>query len=650
MDNMQKIKDLVEKLNVYATYYYDKDAPIISDAEYDILYDELTALEEEFGTLPNSPTLRVGGKVDGGFKTHRHIERLWSMDKCKSYRSLINWDKRIKRLLKTDDIEYTLEYKFDGLTINLTYDNGQLIQAATRGNGINGESILPQVKTISSIPLSIDYKELMEVKGEGIMYLSYLEQYNKSAKEPLKNARNAAAGALRNLDTNVTKSRHLDAFFYQIGYIEDKSFTNHGQMIDFIKSQNIKVNDYFIKCRDIDEVIESIKQATKTRDGLDYLIDGIVINVFDYDNRETLGYTSKFPRWQMAYKFEAQEITTKVLSITWQVGRTGRITPVAELEMVDIGGVSVKRATLNNFDDIKRKKVKIGSTVLVRRSNDVIPEVMGVADDEGVEIEQITYCPACKEELSLTGAHLYCTNSLNCEPQLVSKLVHYASRDAMDIETFNEKTAQLLYNKIGMHSLADLYTVTRKQLLELDGFKGKKADNLLNAIDSSKKIDLHRFIYALGIPNVGLKTAKDLAKHFKTLSNIKEASFDELVTINDIGNIVAESIIDFFKLESNIHTLDRLINAGIDIIEAKDLVSSDIFADKTFVITGTLNNISRKQASQLIEENGGKVSSSISSKTDFLLAGENAGSKLTKAQDLKVKIISLDELMDLIKQ
>ena len=648
----ERMEELVSTLNKYAEMYYDKNAILVSDAEYDKLYDELLALEDELGVvLDKSPTLRVGGKLDNGFSRHTHLERLWSLDKCKSYDELKQWDTRVKKLLPNSaNISYSLEYKFDGLTLNLTYNNGILEQAATRGNGIVGEGILAQAKTISSIPLSIRYKGKMEVQGEGIMRLSTFDKYNESADIPLKNARNAAAGALRNLDPKVTKSRHLDAFFYQVGYKEDEEtpFTNHGEMIAFIKNQGIKVNDYFVECKDIDQVIEEIEKVKSLRDNLDYLIDGMVIKVWDYDSRNKLGYTHRFPRWAMAFKFEAIEITTTVKDITWQVGRTGRITPVAELEPIDIGGVTVQRATLNNFDDIKRKNVKIGCRAIVRRSNDVIPEVVGVVDQEGHDVKIIENCPSCGHRTQMIGAHLYCINSDKCPPQAINKLSHFASRNAMNIETFNEKTAQALYENIEVRNIAQLYSLDREELLKLDGFKDKKVDNLLTAIEKSKDVKLGNFIFALGISNVGLKTSNDLAAKYENIENLMKAIEEELTNIPDIGGIVAKSIVDYFSNKDNIEIVNQLLLTGVD-PKFKNTVTSVAFEGKTFVITGTLENMSRKEAGELIKNNGGKVSGSVSSKTSYLLAGENAGSKQTKAQDLGVEIIDLETLQRMIK-
>ncbi|MCK5129818.1 MAG: NAD-dependent DNA ligase LigA [Clostridiales bacterium] len=653
------MEELSKLLNEYAKAYYEQDKMIVTDAQYDALFDELISLEKETGIiLDSSPTNRVGGEPLKKFESHKHMTRLMSLDKCKSTEELLSWEKRIKKIIndyevqegeKLPQIQYSLEYKFDGITINLTYQDGKLVQAATRGNGITGEAILPQVKSIYTIPLVVDFAGLMEVRGEGIMKLSTLKKYNETAKDPLKNARNGAAGALRNLDPKVTKSRHLDAFFYQITTIEGLEIANHDDMRAFISDMNLPMNDYYKAFDSIEDLAQEIVKVEDKIPKLDYLVDGMVIKVVDHRLRDILGATNRFPRWAMAYKFEAQEVSTKLLSVTWQVGRTGRLTPVAELEACDVGGVTVKRATLNNFGDMLRKKVKIGSNVILRRSNDVIPEIMGVLDDEnyGEQIPIITNCPACNHEVKEVGAHLYCPNSLSCPAQVVSKIAHYASRDAMDIETLSEKTAQTLHDELGLAKLSDLYNLKKEELLQLDGFKEKKAQNIIDAIEDKKQVELGRFIYALGISNVGKKTAYDLAEYYMSLDNLMNATHEELVGIRDVGDIVAQSVIDFVQDEETIRTIKQLQTSGVNPIEIQKKQSS-IFEGKTFVITGTLDGMTRREVGDIIKQNGGDVSSSVSKNTDYLLAGENAGSKLTKAQSLEVTIITLDEFKDML--
>ncbi|NLM03676.1 MAG: NAD-dependent DNA ligase LigA [Clostridiales bacterium] len=662
MANLDRMKDLVKNLNKYSYNYYVLDNPVISDREYDELYDELVNLEKETGVvLPDSPTLRIGGEPLESFNTYRHLSPLWSLDKAKTEGELLAWETRIKRILGDEgqNIEYVLEYKFDGLTINLTYNNGFLIQAATRGNGEIGEAILEQVKTIKSIPLSIDYKGLIEVQGEGLMALSVLEKYNETATEPLKNARNAAAGALRNLDPKITASRKLDAFCFNIGYYENLSFNTHMEMMEFLKENKFPLSNYIKVLKSMEEVIAEIQVLEEEVKKLDFLTDGLVIKVNDLNLREKLGYTQRFPRWAIAYKFEAEEITTELKEVIWQVGRTGKLTPSAVLQPVDIGGATISRATLNNWDDIQRKKVKIGSRVWIRRSNDVIPEILGAVDDDssiGEEIKKPEYCPACNSELVEVGAHIFCTNSLSCKPQLVAHMVHYASRDAMNIEGFSEKTAAQLYEALEIRDIADLYEIKYEDLINLERFGDKKARNLLKAIEDSKNASLESFIYALGIPNVGKKTAMDLANHYKSLDKIMNATYDELINLPDIGDIVANSIINFFKDETILQSIERLLNEGVNPQYEIRNIKESPFTDKTIVVTGTLENYSRKEIKDLLEKLGAKVSSSVSRKTDYVIAGESAGSKLKKAEEIiesgvetNLKILSEEEFINMLK-
>lgn len=669
-NKIERIKTLINELNKHSYNYYTLDNPTITDKEYDNLYDELHSLEIEANYFQaDSPTQRVGGEVLNKFEKHIHIGKLWSLDKAQSIEELYTWQQRANKLkdeynLSHDDklpeLEFILEFKFDGLTINLTYDNGILIQGATRGNGTVGEAILPQLKTIKALPLSINYKGKMEVQGEGLMPLSALEKYNKTADEPLKNARNAAAGALRNLDPKVTEKRMLSAYIYNVGYIEGMDFRTHEEMSEFLKSNRFPVFNYMKKFKKMDELVAEIEVLNLERKNLDILTDGLVIKINDMKTREALGYTQKFPRWAVAYKFEAEEFTTKLLDIEWNVGRTGKVTPTAILEPVDIGGVTVKRATLNNYDDIQRKNVKINSTVWIRRSNDVIPEIMGVVEDkenfnEGFdtneklnEIKMLTHCPACGDELIKNGVHYFCPNSMSCRPQLVSAIVHFASRNAMNIDGFSEKTAYQLFDELNLKSLPQLYEIKKEDLIGLERFADKKAENLIEAIEKSKDCDLDRFIYALGIPNVGEKTAKDLIKRFKTLDNLKNATFEELIEVSDVGDIIANSIIEFFHDKQILDNIDKLLNLGIKPkYEEKEVSTEGPFIGKTVVLTGTLS-IGRNEAKEIIERLGGKVSGSVSKKTDYVIAGEDAGSKLDKAKELGVKVLNEEEFKNII--
>lgn len=660
MDKIKRMEELISIINELNYYYYTLDEPKVSDKEYDELYDELVQLEKETGIVREySPTQRVGGEILDKFEKHVHLGRLYSLDKSQDYGSLRNWDIRVRRMIdeynsshddKLPPPTYIVEYKFDGLTINLTYRDGMLVQGATRGNGIVGEAILPQIKTIKTIPLTIDYKGTVEIQGEGLMPLSTLEKYNETAEEPLKNARNAAAGALRNLDPKVTAERKLIAYFYNVGYIEGKEFKTHMEMIQFLKDNKLPVYSYIKECKTIDEVIEEIERIDEERHHIDVLTDGVVIKIDDIRTRQVLGNTMKFPRWAMAYKFEAEEVTTKLLDVQWNVGRTGKVTPTAILEPVEIAGATVRRATLNNYDDIRRKKVAIGSRVLVRRSNEVIPEILGVVDsqEETREIEKPTHCPACGSELIQNGVHIFCPNSLSCKPQLVSRMVHFASRDAMNIEGFSEKTAEKLFEELGLKDIPEIYEIKIEDLMKLEGFKEKKSKNIINAIERSKDCTLDSFIYALGIPNVGKKTAEDLVKHFKTLDNIRNATYDQLINIPDVGPKVAESIVEFFNDEKIGESIDKLLAIGVSPRYEEEEVVESIFTGKKVVITGTITGYSRNELKDIIEKMGGQVSGSVSKNTDYVIVGENPGSKYEKAVELGIEIIDEERLLNIL--
>ena len=652
MEPAARMRELVDRLNETAQAYYTQGNSPISDMQWDAMYDELASLEKSTGiTLEDSPTHRVGGAPLKGFEEHRHITRLWSMDKVQSIGALEDWVRRTEKLAGRTDLQYYVEYKFDGLTLNLTYRDGKLVQAATRGNGEVGEAILPQARTVRTVPLSIPYKGLLEVQGECIMRLSVLAEYNKTAKEPLKNARNAAAGALRNQDPAVTASRKLDAFFYQIGTIENPPYDSQPEMLQFLRDNGFPVSPYLGEPKNGEELIACIRHIEEVRDTLDFLIDGVVIKVGDFALREQMGFTDKFPRWAVAYKFKAEESVTILKKVTWELGRTGKLTPLAHLDPVDFYGVTVRKATLNNWGDIQRKQVAIGAPVWIRRSNDVIPEIMGRVGKPGPDerpIEKPTHCPACGHELEERGAHLFCMNRVSCRPQAVARLSHFASRNAMDIEGFSEKTAGQVYDQMNVRDPADLYSLTMDQALALEGFKEKKAGNLLAALEKSKDCSLDAFLFALGIPNVGRKTARDLAAAFGTLEKLEKATEEELVAIPDVGDIVAQSITEFFSFPENMEMIDRLLKAGVHPREAQQQTGG-VLDGLTIVVTGTLPTLSRNEAEELIRRHGGKAASSVSKKTAFVVAGEAAGSKLTKAQQLGIPVLDEAAFMEKIQ-
>lgn len=649
----QRIRELVDKLNEYSKAYYVLDAPKISDKEYDELYDELLRLEEQSGIiLPDSPTQRVGGDPLPCFEPHTHIHRLWSLDKVRTREDLIDWGRRVERLAESQHlprVKYALEYKFDGLTINLTYEGGRLMTGATRGNGIVGEDITPQIKTIRTVPLTIPFKGKMEVQGECYMKLSVLDEINKTTDEKLKNARNAAAGALRNLDPRITAKRRLDCYCYNVGYIEGKKLETQDEMLGFLRENGFTVSDYLVFCDDIETVCDEIDKAEESRPHLDFLIDGMVVKVRDFATREALGATEKFPRWAMAFKFAAEETTTTVRDITWEVGRTGKLTPRASFDPVELAGATIRHATLNNYDDIRRKRVGIGSRVFIRRSNDVIPEILSAVEGDVPErqVEKPTVCPACGAHVEHRGVHLYCTNSLSCAPQIAGRLAHYASRDAMDIDTFSEKTAALFVEELKLKSIPDLYDLGRQDYMGLQGFGERRINNLMAAIERSKDCTLGSFIFAIGIPNVGAKTAKDLARRFGTIEALRSATVEQLTEVPDVGEIVARSIVEFFADPSIATQVDRLLAHGVK-PRPEEVQQDSPISGKTIVVTGTLEKLDRRQAEALIESLGGKAAGSVSKKTDYVLAGESAGSKLTKARELGVRVLNEQEFFELI--
>ncbi len=646
MDNLARMKQLVDTLNEWARLYYEEDAPVVSDAEYDKLYDELRRLEDESGyKLNNSPTRRVGGAPKKKFEQSEHLARLYSLDKCQSKDEFEEWCARVVKAVGYLP-ELTCEYKFDGLTLNLLYENGRLSKATTRGDGTVGEIVTEQVKTTKKLPTKISFKGVIEIQGEGILRLSQLEKYNSTANEPLKNARNGAAGAIRNLDPAVTEERGLSFMAYNIGYSE-KSFKTQAEMREFLKAEGFEVEGAFEVAKGISNAVNFADDTETKRSERDYLIDGVVFKVNDVALRDEIGVTEKFPKWAVAYKFKADEMTTRLNDVVWQVSRSAKLNPIAILEPVDIGGVTVARATLNNYGDIQKKRVRIGDRVFIRRSNDVIPEIMGVATEEdGARvIEKPKVCPVCGAPVKEIGAFLYCTGE-ECAPQIVSKLDHFASKDAMDIDGFSEKTAEQFYNEIGLKDAVGLMRLTSFDLYELEGFADKKIANLLNAIEASKKTTLDRFVFALGIDGIGKKTAKDLVKKFGNLDNLKNASIEELNAVDGIGGILAANVYDYFHNEDNLQYIANLIDCGIAFKETEK--KSGVFSGMKVVLTGSLPTYKRGEATKLIENNGGEVASAVSKSVNLVIAGEDAGSKLEKAEKLGIRIIDENEFKSML--
>ncbi len=667
MDKQVRMRQLIDELNKLNYHYYTLDEPLLADIEYDHLYDELVALEKETGEIAaDSPTQRVGGEILSAFDQYTHRKPLYSLDKSRSEEDVQAWANRALRLVdqynkdnKTNPlptISFVCELKFDGLSLNLTYEEGRLIRAATRGNGVVGEDVTAQVKTIRSVPLTIPYQGTIEVQGEALMPLSALAHYNETHEIPLKNARNAAAGAIRNLDPAVTADRHLDCYLYNVGYMEEELYSSHMAMLAFLKDNHFKVHSFVRQCETVAEIMDALHEVDQLRHDLDLLTDGVVIKINDLRTREVLGFTAKFPRWALAYKFEADEVTTILRDVEWNVGRTGKVTPTAILDPVDIAGATISRATLNNYDDILRKGVEIGGRVLLRRSNEVIPEILGAIEDDSLTtttIEKPTHCPSCETDLVYANVHIYCPNSLSCLPQLNARLVHYASRDAMDIGGLSEKTLNKLIAE-GLREMADLYDLKKEDLLKIEGFKDKKTDKLLAAIEKSKETDLASFIYAIGIPEVGKTTARDLAEAFGSFQSLREAKADDLVQLPDIGQVTANNIVDFFHDEHIISAIDRLLSKGIHIenpqaVEDQNLVDSALLGKKV-VVTGSIEGFTRGDIEEAIRKLGAKAQSSVSKQTDLVLAGDKAGSKRQKALDLGIELIEGDDLYRWLSQ
>ncbi|MFQ6752554.1 MAG: NAD-dependent DNA ligase LigA [Clostridia bacterium] len=652
MDKKKRLEWLTKEVNKHNKNYYVYDNPTISDAEYDALYYELVDLEKEMGyTLPNSPTGRVGDFVLEGFKKHKHEVPLYSLNKVKDYEDLEKWISDMKKATGDPDVSFSMEYKYDGLKVVIEYRNGKYYQATTRGNGAIGEDVTLQVKTIKSVPLTIPYHGRVLVQGECMMTNLSFNEYNKTAEIPLKNPRNGVAGAVRNLDPKETEKRKLDYFCYDVLLIEGKSFASQTEMNDFIKSQGFKTDSYFKIIQSLADAKAEIEHVDAIKDGLDTMIDGMVIKVNDCTMREDIGYTNKFPKWAMAWKFKAVELSTTLLDVIWQVGRTGKITPIAIMDPIELAGATVSRATLNNTQDIERKQISINSRIFVRRSNEVIPEVMGLAErsDNAVEIVSPEYCPSCESRLTRIGPNLFCVNHKGCREQIIDRLTHFASRDAANIEGLSEKTLIALHKMYNIAYPYELYTLNADKLVILEGFKDKKINNLLDSIEKSKSMDWANFIFSLGIMNIGKKTSFVLSRRYPTLEDIKNATLDELTNIEDVGEIVANSIIEYFRDEDNLYNIERLFELGVKINESETTSVNPHFTNKTIVLTGSLTNYTRPDLTKILMNLGANVTGSVSKKTDLVIVGADAGSKLDKAKELGIRVINEDELINLLE-
>ena len=648
---MERMEWLVSEIAKHSYNYYVLDTPTISDKEFDKLYDELVLLEKQTGIiLPNSPTQRVGGDILAGFKKYPHKYRLYSLDKCQTKDELKLWIDDIKKVFP--EAEFTCEYKFDGLSLVCTYKNGYFVSAGTRGNGFVGENVSEQAKTIKTVPLKIDFKGELVVQGEAMITLSNLKKYNENTTDQLKNARNAAAGAIRNLDPKQTAKRNLDWFVYTIHKAEGKDFQTQAEMMQFLKENGFNTGDYFKVCKTAEEIFAEIDKIGTAKKDLDILMDGVVVRLNNVPHREEFGFTAKFPKWAIAYKFDAVEVSSLLKNVVWQVGRTGKITPIAEIEPVELAGATIKRATLNNISDIRKKQVEIGSRVFIRRSNEVIPEILGLAEKlpNSKPIEPPKFCLSCDTELVENGANLFCPNTDGCRDQIIDRLSNFIGREAMNIEGMSTSAITALYDKFGIKYFYEIYELTGQELMLLEGFKAKKVQNVLQAIENSKTVAFYKFINGLGIGGVGVKTSKDIAKKFRNFQQLQNATYEEILAIYNIGEVIAENIYNYFKNEKNIYQINKLFEYGVKIEQKGETeVKVTIFNNKMVVLTGTMQKYDRRQATELLESFNAQVVSSVSKNTDFVITGENAGSKLDKANSLGVKVITEQEFYEILQ-
>ncbi len=660
MENVkQKIKELTEKLTYHSHKYYVEDNPEISDFEYDMMLRDLRALEEQYPEFkdPASPTVRVIGSVLEGFESVSHEVPMQSLNDAFSKEEILEFDARVKEVVPY--AEYVTEYKIDGLSVSLEYEHGLFVRGSTRGDGFVGEDVTENLKTVFSIPLKLKKTvPHLEVRGEVFMPKKVFENLNeKRAKngEPLfANPRNAAAGSLRQLDSSVARDRKLDIFVFNIQKEEGLDIKTHREGLVKLEELGFKVVQQNRVFKTIEEAFAQVEEIGKQRDDLPFDIDGAVIKVNDLKSREILGSTAKCPRWAVAYKYPAETKKTRLLDIVIQVGRTGKITPNAVLNPVRVAGSLVSRATLHNLDFIREKNVLIGDNVYVRKAGDIIPEIVGAEEKDrtGNEIpfEMPTVCPECGAPIvRVEGEAAHRCTGENCPAQLLRRLMHFVSRDAMDIEGLGPAVLEQLLDSGKIKSFADLYTLSFEDITSMERQGEKSAENLLSALEKSKKNDLYRLLYALGIQLNGLKSSKVIAAHFKTMEAIQNASVEDLIEINDIGEKTAQNISDYFKNEENRKELSRLLELGIN-MTALDTGKpvSDAISGKTVVVTGRFEGFSREEVTELIEQNGGKAAGSVSKKTDFVVAGENAGSKLTKAQELGVSVLTIDEFFTLL--
>lgn len=653
----KRISELRDLVRYHSRLYYELDAPELDDYEYDLLYHELLDLENAFPELitPDSPTQKVGGAASMKFEPVRHAVQMGSLQDVFSYEELYEFDNRVRSVI--NDPEYVVETKIDGLSVSLEYRNGMFVRGSTRGDGFVGEDVTHNLLTIASIPKKINCPQVSYLELRGEVYISketfrkLVDAQELAGEKPFKNPRNAAAGSLRQKDPKISAKRGLDIFIFNIQQCEGKTFESHSESLDFVKSLGFPVSVLYNRYKNIHEAIENIKYIGENRDNFSFDIDGAVIKVNNLSDRELLGATAKYPKWAVAFKYPPEEKITKLLDIEVQVGRTGALTPTAVFEPIQLAGTSVSRAVLHNQDFIDSKNINIGDSIIVRKAGEIIPEVVALAakgPNEGT-FKLPEFCPACGTKAVREGdeAVLRCPNP-DCPAQLLRNLIHFASRDAMDIDGMGPAVLTALVENGIVKSQPDIYGIIATDISSIERMGEKSAANLIAAIEKSKSAGLSKVIYALGIRNIGQKTADILADRFENIDELMSADFDELCSIEGFGEIMAKSVIDYFSLEQSKNLVQRLKDYGVD-MTAEKKEKSNLFEGLTFVLTGTLPTMTRNEASDIITANGGKVSSSVSKKTSFVLAGEEAGSKLTKAQNLGIKIIDENEFLKMIK-
>ncbi len=661
MNPEKEIINLRNEIHKHTHLYYVEDAPIISDYEFDILLNKLVDFENKFPNFfdPNSPTQRVGGKVSKNFQSIEHDFPMYSLDNSYSKEDLENFHNRVLKKISNKDLNYLCELKFDGVSINLTYENGIFVRAVTRGDGIKGDDVTENVKTIKTIPLKLkgNFPLKFQIRGEIFIGLKDFNKMNEeraqNGLEPYMNPRNTASGSLKLQDSALVAKRPLQCFLYQV--ISDNSKTQSDNL-NFAKSWGFNISNTYKLCNNINEVFQFINDWDKERNNLNFEIDGVVVKVNQINYQKILGFTSKYPRWAIAYKFKTMQAQTTLKSVSYQIGRTGAVTPVANLDPVLLGGTIVKRASLHNQDQINKLNLHINDRVIIEKGGEIIPKIVGVeVSKRNLNSEKIIFinnCPNCLSYLQKneSEAHHYCPNTFSCPPQITGRIQHFISRKAMDINGIGNETIELMFKNNLISNYADLYSLKKEDLLSLERMAEKSVENIFQGLDKSKKIPFERVLFALGIRYVGQTVSKNLANEYKSIDNLISKTYDELIMVDEIGERIAKSVVDFFNDSENILNIEKLKNVGLQFETNIVVLDSKIFDNKTFVVSGVFDNYSRNELKKTIELNGGKNLSSISSKTSYLLAGNKMGpSKLKKAQDLGIQIISELDFITMLK-